>query len=138
MSTCPSDESWDLRVYDRGSRPAACPAYRVNFLSSQLVDIVRRRRTLPSRFVKSAKVEKDGKRILDYLIVALIGLAQILAAGADNQILIERQLDLAHCHGGGANQSQREPVFAGYRWADVASEAISSTTYILRRKMSMC
>ncbi|MFZ1154417.1 MAG: hypothetical protein WAN93_05875 [Solirubrobacteraceae bacterium] len=54
-----------------------------------MVGIVGRQRTLRSRFVKSAQAEEDGKRVLDYLIVALIGLAQILTAGAANQILIE-------------------------------------------------
>jgi hypothetical protein len=63
-----------------------------------LVGIVSRQRTLRSRFVKSAQAEEDGKRILDNLIVALIGLAQVLTAGAADQILIERQVDLTHCH----------------------------------------
>jgi hypothetical protein len=75
-----------------------------------LVGIVGRQRTLRSPFVKGEQAEEDGKRVLDYLIVALIGFIQVPAAGAANQIPIERQLDLAHCHGNGANRSQCEPL----------------------------
>jgi hypothetical protein len=82
-------------------------------LNSELVGIVGRQRTLCSRFVESAQAEKDGKCVLDYLIVTPISLAQILTAGTVDQILIEHQFYLAHCHGNGRNLAVRKPYLDG-------------------------
>jgi hypothetical protein len=66
--------------------------------SRQLVGGLWRESALGAGIVQSTKAQEHRQRILDYLSIALAVLLRVLITGSPDQLLVQRQIDLARSH----------------------------------------
>jgi hypothetical protein len=72
--------------------------HSVDLFDGETVGIRWREGALGARVIKRSITQVDGERVLDDLDIALAGRADVLLAGAPNQLLIERQADPVCSH----------------------------------------
>jgi hypothetical protein len=64
----------------------------------QLISGLWRESALGAGIVQSAKAQEHRQRVLDHLGVALADLPDVLITGSPDQLLVQRQIDLARSH----------------------------------------